>query len=605
MKFFRLAAKVGFNPKFFTSVKAEKSFVERAIEIDSHYSEFKDTYDDRYEFQEELGSGGFGRVFLAKEKLSGRLVAIKELINKSPVAQNNIIHEIVSVSKFQHPNIVTYYHHFWEGSVLFLVMEYCAGKSLKFKIQEKEYTEEEIFEWFKILANTLRVIHSKEITHYDIKPENILFTAKGEIKIADFGVANRQMGTTAYLCPEFFTGNNWKATKIQVDIYALGVTLMEVLLGKNIFSGKSKEEILEIHQKSAYQLDSLPHWQQEIILRAIHKTPEIRFHFMIQFEEAITAQAVPFLLKPETLKAAELLRIAKQALKSKKWLRAIHYLDLAESQFPKQVFILEEKARFHLKVNQFSEAKNYIEKALRLNPRLELQRELGLIHLGNKNYPLAMSLLTDHLHRNPTDYDGYNMLAQCYFETNRIEICEELSQTLYEITKLSCFLNNFFICSHLLGKNDLKLVKKPHPIIEYNLEVIQESKKAPTESMDFLKSKLLFMDFRFNEMRKNKLTIEPINFNSDFPFITEKSVIKLGRQGFNWNDIQLGKENIFSRRHCVIINNHNDCWIYDLSLSGCKINNEFIENKKSLIGFNELTINNLSININTDSNKLL
>ena len=65
-------------------------------------------YDNKYEFQEELGSGGFGRVFLAKDIVSGRLVAIKELKNKSSAAQKDIIHEIVTVAKFQNTHIVTY-----------------------------------------------------------------------------------------------------------------------------------------------------------------------------------------------------------------------------------------------------------------------------------------------------------------------------------------------------------------------------------------------------------------------------------------------------------------------------------------------------------------
>jgi len=562
-------------------------------------------YDNKYEFQEELGSGGFGRVFLAKDMVSGRLVAIKELKNKSAAAQKDIIHEIVTVAKFQNSHIVTYYHHFWEDEILYLVMEYCAGQSLRFKIEEQDYTEDEVFKWFSILTATLRVIHSKGITHHDIKPENILFTREGKIKIADFGVANRELGTRPYLCPEFLTGQNRKASNIQVDIYSLGVTLMEVLRGDNIFIGKSIEGISKIHQNGAYDLDGLPNWQQEIILRAIHKTPELRFQFMVQFEEAITARAVPFLLKRETLKAAELVGIAKKALKSKKWVRAIHYLDLAASRYPNQVFIYEEKARYYLKVNQFSEAKKSIEKALRLNPRLELQKELGWIHLGFENYPLAMSLLTDHLHRNPTDYEAYNMLAQCYYETNRLETCEELSMMLYEATKLPCFLNNYYICSHLLKRGILIPLKNPHPILEYNLEVVQETQLTYLNSLKSLKTKFLFMDFRFNQMKKNKLAIESINFTSDFPEITEKPIIKLGRLGYSCNDIQLAHDNVFSRRHCVIINSKDDCWIYDISLSGCKINGVSFLNKKSLIGFNELTIADLKIKLNTDSEKLL
>ena len=88
-------------------------------------------YDNKYIFVKDLGKGGFGKVFLAKEKVSSRLVAIKQLFNANIKEQEDIIHEIETISKFENPNIVTYYHHFWEDEVLYLVMEYCSGGSLR------------------------------------------------------------------------------------------------------------------------------------------------------------------------------------------------------------------------------------------------------------------------------------------------------------------------------------------------------------------------------------------------------------------------------------------------------------------------------------------
>ena len=79
-------------------------------------------FDNKYSFIKDLGSGGFGKVFLAKEKISNRYVAIKQLLNTNKSEQEDIIHEIEIVSKFENPNIVTYYHHFYEEEVLYLVM---------------------------------------------------------------------------------------------------------------------------------------------------------------------------------------------------------------------------------------------------------------------------------------------------------------------------------------------------------------------------------------------------------------------------------------------------------------------------------------------------
>ena len=74
-------------------------------------------YDSRYEYIKDLGEGGFGKVFLAKEKVSNRLVAIKQLKNTDKLKQEDIIHEIEIVSKFENPNIVAYYHHFWQDEM--------------------------------------------------------------------------------------------------------------------------------------------------------------------------------------------------------------------------------------------------------------------------------------------------------------------------------------------------------------------------------------------------------------------------------------------------------------------------------------------------------
>lgn len=118
-------------------------------------------FDNKYTFIKDLGSGGFGRVFLAKEKVSNRFVAIKQLKDKNKSEQEDIIHEIEMIAKFQNPNIVTYYHHFWEDEVLFLVMEFCSGGTLRDKISKNNVTPTEAIEWIQTLASCLRIIHKK------------------------------------------------------------------------------------------------------------------------------------------------------------------------------------------------------------------------------------------------------------------------------------------------------------------------------------------------------------------------------------------------------------------------------------------------------------
>jgi serine/threonine protein kinase len=569
-------------------------------------------YDNKYYFEKDLGSGGFGKVFLAKEKVSNRLVAIKQLLNKNKSEQEDIIHEIETISKFDNPNIVTYYHHFWEDEVLYLVMEYCSGGSLRDKLASNSITNSETIEWIQTLASCLRIIHKKGIIHHDIKPDNIVFSQNGTIKIADFGVANRDIGTRAYMSPEAFSWDVDSRKDPRIDIYALGVTLMELLSKKNPFLGLSREEIIEKHQSADFPIQQLPNWQQEIILKAINKTPELRFQFMIELEEALKAKSVPIIFNKDNLKAAELIAFADKALKTNKWRNALKFLELAYKQYDNNVAVLLALGKYNLRIQKIDAAKSFYEKALKLNPRLDVQKDLGWINLEAKKYPIAIGLLSDHLHRNPADYEAYNLLIRCYYETDRYETAMELSKMIMEAnTTLPCFANNYFI-AFVLNSNGKsippksKSEQKENPFIEYNLSVVTEEelshnfKKKPA-----LKSKLIFMDFQFNTLKENTITILETNNKIETHNSFNNPIIKFGREEYNQNDIQVSGSNAVSRRHCVIINSKDNVWLYDLESTGTEINDEIVNNKVPLIGYNKLKIKDIYFTITTDKSKLL
>lgn len=569
-------------------------------------------FDKKYSYVKELGAGGFGKVFLAKERISNRFVAIKQLLNKNKSEQEDIIHEIETISKFDNPNIVTYYHHFWEDELLYLVMEYCSGGSLRDKMDSGKISTSDALLWIQTLTTCLRTVHKKGIVHHDIKPDNILFSQNGTIKISDFGVANKDIGTRAYMSPEAFNWNVDTKQDTKIDIYALGVTLMEILTGKNPFFSITREEIIEKHQKADFPIQNLPNWQQEIILKAINKVPELRFQFMIEFEEAIKAKSVPIQFKKEILKAAELVELAEKALKTNKWRSAEKYLELANKTYPDNVTVLQSFGKYYLRIQRIEKAKQFLEKALQLNPRLDVQKDLGWINLENKKYPIAMGLLSDHLHRHPSDYEAYNLLIRCYYETNRFEPAMELSKMLMETNKhLPCFANNYYICYALNNQSKVispKSIMKitENPFIDYNYSVISEDKKshnfnkAPT-----LKSKLLFMDFHFNTMKENTITILESNNQNIHPETISKPIIKFGREGFIVNDIEVSSGTSISRRHCVIINSKDNVWLYDLESTGTYLNNDEVNNKIPLIGYNKLTVDKIDFTITTDKNKLL
>ncbi|NBQ48274.1 MAG: serine/threonine protein kinase, partial [Sphingobacteriia bacterium] len=338
-------------------------------------------FDNKYRYVKLLGSGGFGKVFLAKEERSENLVAIKQLKNTDKTKQHAIIYEMQMVSRFNHPHIVLYKHHFVQQDLLYIVMEYCPLGSLRDLMGKEKITSTFVWKWMRELTETLQLVHEKEIIHHDIKPDNILFTENRTIKITDFGVANTGAGTRPYMSPEALKWDKGSVKDARVDIYALGVTLLELLTKQNPFIGKSTEEIIELHDLKEFGITGLPNWQQEIILKAIAKIPEQRFQSMKDFNEAIQAQAVPLLFDKEVIQAGDLAEKADALLQKKKWLSAYAILDYAEKTLKPNVNILLKKAKYHLLAQQIDVSKTYYEKALKWNPRLDVQKELGWINL--------------------------------------------------------------------------------------------------------------------------------------------------------------------------------------------------------------------------------
>jgi hypothetical protein len=176
---------------------------------------------------------------------------------------------------------------------------------------------------------------------------------------------------------------------------------------------------------------------------------------------------------------------------------------------------------------------------------------------------------------------------------------------------LPCFANNYYISLALLHKGKItepsSIIKKTNnPFIEYNYEVLNEVdlshnyNKAPT-----LKSKLLFMDFHFNNMKENTLTFLDCNIPDLNLPSTKKPIIKFGRQGYDINDYQVPGDNAISRRHCLIINSKDNVWLYDLESTGTYINDEEVIDKIPIIGFNKLSIDDVDYTITTDKTKLL
>jgi len=573
---------------------------------------------NNYLLTRALGEGGFGQVFLAEENLTGELRAIKGL-RVSQKDQSDIIHEVQNISKLKLFNTVQYYHHFWEDDALYFVMEFCPGGNLHKKIGDKGYSIEQGIEWIKICSNSLSEVHKKGIAHKDIKPLNLLFDENGYLKIGDFGMANRNGGTRAYMSPGAIFGWVQKADDPREDIYSLGVTMLECLTGNNPFWGKSPQEIYEIHQGLRFQLEPLPEWIQLIILKAVNQIPELRFQTMAEFGEAIEAKQVPVIFKKEALEAGILAENVRRFVNQKKWIKAQTLVEHGLEVYPSNLKILQVAGDYFLARNKTEIARNIFETALKINPRINIQSQLGEIQLEHGNIPKAISLLSDHLHRNPNDLSAQNLLIKCFYLSERYQAAIDLGGELLKVFPNNPFFeSNQYLCEALLQAEtdyltDSKLYSEEtkNPFLAYNIKTLFGGYKDQSHALSqkpHVKSKLLFMESRFEFLSSSKssLTIIDSNQKDQIGRKFMNKIILFGRYGWAANDIQIPDGTTISRRHSVIINQKDDIWLYDLgSAKGVKVNDYIVNQKIQLIGVSKIEIGRYWYRVTGDEGRLI
>jgi serine/threonine protein kinase/formylglycine-generating enzyme required for sulfatase activity len=214
----------------------------------------------RYEIVEKLGAGMMGKVFKARDKKEGTIVALKVLpirLGHDKELRGRFLREAKAASRIDHRNVVRLLDYGEEKNRQYLVMEYVQGKSLQDILAESgRLSPEEALPLFRQVVAGLAAAHEGGVFHRDIKPGNIMISEAGEVKIADFGLARRAeesmdlttsgqvLGTPNYMPPEQCTG---KKPDHRSDIYALGSTFFTVLAGVPPFTGDSATEIIRKH----------------------------------------------------------------------------------------------------------------------------------------------------------------------------------------------------------------------------------------------------------------------------------------------------------------------------------------------------------------------
>jgi serine/threonine protein kinase len=250
---------------------------------------------DRYEIVKCLGAGSMGMVYACRHReLSGHLVAMKVLFGemaKDPTAAARFRNEIVASYGVNHPNVVRAYEYFRDGDIIAFTMEYVAGGDLADRISmDDRMPVKEVVRMLLQMASGLQAIHQTGIIHRDMKPENILLTAQGDVKITDFGIARMNsgprltehggvVGTIDYVSPEYLEKGQ---VDLRSDIYALGVMAYEMITGETPFKGKSVIETMTMRLKTDPTVPHIlradcPEGLSDIIMKCLARTPETRY----------------------------------------------------------------------------------------------------------------------------------------------------------------------------------------------------------------------------------------------------------------------------------------------------------------------------------------
>ena len=258
------------------------------------------TIADRYEILEKIGTGGMADVYKAVDNKLSRNVAVKVLKQEFSENENFVSKfrvEAQAAAGLMHPNVVNVYDVGEEGDIYYIVMELVEGITLKKYIEKKaRLSYEETVSIAIQVGLGIEAAHEKHIIHRDIKPQNIIISLAGKVKVTDFGIAkaatsntitSNVMGSVHYTSPEQARGGY---SDEKSDIYSLGITMFEMLTGRVPFNGETTVAIAIKHIQEEMPsprefVPEIPFSLEDIVLKCCEKSPDRRYHNMQELVE--------------------------------------------------------------------------------------------------------------------------------------------------------------------------------------------------------------------------------------------------------------------------------------------------------------------------------
>jgi Tol biopolymer transport system component/tRNA A-37 threonylcarbamoyl transferase component Bud32 len=263
-----------------------------------------------YEILDALGAGGMGAVWKARDSKLGRMVAIKVLKNDDGDLPR-LIQEARIAAKLNHPNIVTIHEIGEQQGISYVVMEMVDGQTLQHHLVAGGLPLAQAFEYAVAVARALEVAHRSGVIHRDIKPQNIMVTKSGDIKLLDFGLAKQRvaaigsdeptltdlspneradtatgqiLGTVHYMSPEQAQGRRVDARS---DIFSFGSLLYEILTGRRPFTGSTNVAVMAAILRDEPSMQGVPPAAAPIVRRCLQKDPAARYETATELRTAL------------------------------------------------------------------------------------------------------------------------------------------------------------------------------------------------------------------------------------------------------------------------------------------------------------------------------
>jgi serine/threonine-protein kinase len=266
----------------------------------------------RYQLLEPIGRGAMGNVYLGRDPLINRILALKAIdltmgYDHAEVESTaeSFLREATIAGSLSHPNIVTIFDVGQTDGLAYIAMEYVRGHHLsEFAAADRLLPVDTVLDLVSRAADALDYAHRRNVVHRDIKPANIMYDSlSNNLKLTDFGIAklidvNRTrtgivLGTPAFMSPEQLEGKNVNG---HTDLFALGVSLYQLLTGLLPFRGASMTNLMfvianEPHQSVTTVRSDLPKWLDEVVDRALAKNPADRFESAAEMAAALRRAA--------------------------------------------------------------------------------------------------------------------------------------------------------------------------------------------------------------------------------------------------------------------------------------------------------------------------